>query len=261
MISFPKVFVFAAPLLSLWGTVAAAPLLSSASFIVDKTDYNLTYTVGARAYVDGNGVDIASVTVSHHAIDSDSFGTWQLEQIHPGYWWSWAPAHLQMSSGPLDGSMSILVTDINGQTTIRSDFNFQPLAELELPAMTVQAGVNGYQIDTAEILNADYYNLWLWDPVERFYPSSQQVQRVSDFQTIPFNGLVDGRTYNLYLIGNNIVSGGSQESPYNLQYRSASLEYLTHSVAAVPEPASWALLMAGLTLMGAARRFRKRAEI
>lgn len=263
MKTYYKLSIFAATLLSLCEIAAAAPSLKGVAFTIDKPSYNATYSVGAAVGVDGNGIDIASVSVSHQSINSDSLGTWQLAETSPGSWWSWAYSwpKPQISSGPLDGTITVTVTDVNGQTTTRNDISFQPLAELPLPSLAVQLNTDGYHIQTANIQDADYYLLSLWDPVERFYPSSQGVTDVKDFQTIPFEGLVDGRNYRLSVMANNVVSGGSLDSSYELHYRSYTVEYLTYSAAAVPEPETYAMMLAGLGLVGFMARRRKQAAI
>lgn len=257
-----KASVLATTLLSLCGIASAAPSIQGVRFTIDKPSYNSTYSVGAAVSVDGSGTDIASVSVTHQPLTSDSLGTWQLAETSSGSWWSWAYSwpRPQISSGPLDGTITVTVTDVNGQTTTRNDISFQPLAELPLPIFDIQLTTDGYQIHTTNVAGADYYDLWLWDPVERFYPSTQRVTNVNNFQTIPFEGLVDGRDYDLSLIANNYVSGGSVDNPYGLLYRSYTLERLTYSAAAVPEPETYAMLLAGLGLVGFVARRRRQVE-
>jgi hypothetical protein len=237
----------------------AQPLPASVSVIVDKVNYISQYVMGVDAFFyNSQAAEVSGVTVNHLSNPGSTFASWQLSQIAPSRWWNWAGSGVPMTSGPLEGSLSLTIQNTNGQVSNIGDFQFQPNEEMQIPAWTVSAGAGGYTVHTQAVAGADYYNLWLWDPIDRKYASSQQVGSISDLSSISFAGLVDGRTYNMYLIANNTFTGGNSAIPSTILYRSYDLQYLTYSsVVAVPEPETYAMMLAGLGLMGAAVLRRK----
>jgi hypothetical protein len=238
------------------GIGVANPSLTYLSVIIDKPSYSSTYSVGVTAYTQSDGIGIAGVNVEHQPVTSDSIGSWALASQGGNEWWSWAAANPRpaQANGRLDGLLEITVTDKGGNSAIFTDFHFQPSAELEFPSIVVHTTATGYRISGNDVENADYYNLWLWDPVASFYPSSQTVQHVADLQEIPFAGLVMGRTYSLFMIANNRFSGGTLDGNNGSLFRSYTQTYLTPTAVPVPEPETYAMLLAGLGLVGVVAR-------
>lgn len=218
--------------------------ITSGSMTIDKPDYNSTYSVGVRAFISSaNG--IAEVSVSHTPMASGSVGTWALEP-RGGSWWNWAPTPVPYISGPLDGVFTITVVDALGLTD-RMELRIGPEEELDFPVMEVSERPFGFKVTTADVPNADYYNLWLWDPVDRFYPSSQRVLNLEELQEISYDGLVAQRTYNLYLIANNTFENGATGvygNPLVSTFRSTTLQRVTYVPIASPEELLGALRIA-----------------
>jgi hypothetical protein len=231
----------------------AMPTIERATLFVDTTDYNGTYVVGVQAWVNGHSTAISSVVASHQSFTSGAFQPWSLALSPNGYYWDWSN-HLERSAGPVDGSISLTVTDVNGGVFATSDLRFKPEAEIEIPMMTVSQAMSGYRVQTGNVTGADYYTLWLWDPVDRFYPSSQQVTDVANFSYVPFAGLVDGRTYRLFLSAYNPFTAGTLDTGDLSTFRSTTATNLMFSVSPVPEPPTSLLLLVGLGLL--AYRYR-----
>jgi hypothetical protein len=229
------------------------PTIERATLFVSTSDYNDTYVVGVRAWVNGHSTAISSVVASHQPFASGAFQPWSLTLLPIGYYWDWSN-HLGRSAGPIDGSLSLTVTDVNGGVFATSDLRFKPEAEIAIPMMTVSQATSGYRVQTGSVAGADYYTLWLWDPVDRFYPSSQQVADVANFGDVPFAGLVDGRTYRLFLSAYNPFTAGTLDTGDQSTFRSTTAMNLTFSASPVPEPTTSALLLVGLGLL--AYRYR-----
>jgi len=247
----------AAVALSAVGSAHAAPTLEKAYLYVDTTDYNGSYTVGVRASVNGQGSEIQSVEASHLPVTGGKFSTWGLDLTQQGYYWNWAGQHVPLSAGPLTGSVTLTVRDATGSITTASDLKFLPEAEISIPVMSVDTTSTGYRVQTSNITGADYYTLWLWDPVARLYPSSQRVSDVASLNEVSFSGLVDGRTYRLFLSAYNPFTSGTLDQGDQSTFRSTTARDLTFFTSPVPEPSTASLLLAGLGLVvqvGARRR-------
>jgi len=199
----------------------AAPVIDGASVTIDKPDYWATYAIGIRAYVTSE-VPVTSVTVVHTPVSGGSAGQWALAGSGGYEWWNWSPNYRPMySEGHLDGTFAITATDELGATSIVKELAVPVDAELELPTAQVNRTALGYEVSAQPVARADYYNLWLWDPVDRFYPSSQQVTDPATFVPIPTANLVSGRTYNLYFMAVHQLDVG--------QFRSYTLKYISHA--------------------------------
>lgn len=225
---------------------------SYVSVVVDKVNYNQDYVIGVDVNYYGQANDIVGVSANHHSIGQRSFGTWGLNRLSDGRWWEWAPSRIPMSSGPITGTVSITEQNSNDVTTEFDVFNFRPDEEMAIPTWTISKEQSSYKINTLGVSGADYYNLWLWDWTELKYVSSQQVANITDLQSISFDGLVDGRTYNIYLIANHRFLEDSAGFSTSILVRSYDLQYLTYSATAraVPEPETCSLVLAGLALIG-----------
>ncbi len=240
------------------GSVAqGAP--SFISVVVDKANYNSEYVVGVDAYFSDPSNNVSRVEVNHVGASGSSFGPWELNELSTGRWWNWADTRITMSNGLLDGILAVSVETSGEVDPYTAQLRLQPREELAIPQWTISKGETGYKINTQLVVGADYYNLWLWDWTDHRYASEQQVVNVTDLKEISFDGLVDGRTYNMYLIANNAFSGGDQFIPSSILYRSYDLQYITYfSENSVPEPGSFALMVFGLAGLPVARR-RKHA--
>lgn len=208
--------------------------ITSASMTIDKPDYSSTYAVGVRANISSANA-ITEVSVSHTAIEGGQFGTWALDPMGT-YWWNWAPTRVAQTNGPLDGVFAITAVDSLGLVD-RMELRIWPEVELVFPVMEVSARPFGFKVSAAEVPNADHYNLWLWDPVDRFYPSSQTVTNLEELQEISYDGLVAERTYNLYLIANNSFENGATDvhgNPLASLFRSYTLKGVTYVPVAPP---------------------------
>ncbi len=251
----------ALPLVLVAGYAHSAPIIQSVSVIIDKPDYSSSYAVGVTAYVDGQGVDIAEVSVTHTPTTSGSLDSWPLQQTSASQWWNWSTQRVPLATGPIDGTLSVSVTDVDSQTTTIQGLQFYPAAELDFPVMTVQTLTTGYRVNTTNVPNADYYDLWLWDPIALIYPSSQQVTDVADLLDIPFDGLVDGRSYSIFLIANNLFQTEETSTPYTYHFRSYTQQRVSFEAASIPEPETLALLMSGLGLILAIARRRPQGAV
>jgi hypothetical protein len=218
--------------------VGAAPVLLGAAVTVDKPAYSDTYSLGVQAIAQANGAPIAAVTANHAGVLSGSFGLWSLADIG-SRWWAWAPQHVRQADGPLDGTIEVTVRDAQGGAT-SIGLTLQPDQEMEQPEAAVTWTGAGFAVSGQRIAKADYYNLWLWDPIAKFYPSSQRVADPNDLSEISSQGLVEGRQYNLYWMANNEVDVG--QAGLSVLYRSYSLQYLTVPPSSVPEPGTMALV-------------------
>lgn len=212
----------AAVAIFLGANAGAGPVIQGASLTIDKPDYSASYAVGASV-VASSDVSISSVVVSHFPSNSGAAGQWNLVYQWGDYWWNWADGRPAYSAGPLDGYFSVSAVDSNG-ITATVELPIPADAEMDFPTMTVVAGASGYVVTADAVERADYYNLWLWDPIDRFYPHSQTVADPSELQPIPTGDLVQGRTYNLYFMAVNNFQTGD----FGSVFRSYTLEHITH---------------------------------
>lgn len=233
-----------------WGVASgAAPTFERATLWVDSTDYNGTYTVGVRAWVTGQGSGVKSVVASHQPVLGDMFRPWTLDLMPDGSYWSWASNHVWMGFGQLTGSVTLTAQDADGGITTTSDLQFRPEVEVDIPVMSVAITDTGYRVKANNIAGADYYTLWLWDPVDMKYPSSQQVADVASLGEVSFVGLVDGRTYRLFLSAYNPFTAGTLDSGNLSMFRSTTAVNLTFSATPVPEPGTAAMFLGGIGLL------------
>lgn len=224
--------------------VGASLRITGGSMTIGKPDYSSTYYVGVRANISSANA-ISEVSVSHTPVFGGSFGTWALEPL-ASYWWNWAPSRVPQLNGPLDGVFTITVVDAL-DVVDRMELRIWPEVELAFPIMEVRQRPFGFKADAADVPNADYYDLWLWDPIDRFYPSSQRVENLEDLQEISYEGLVDDRTYNLYLLANNTFENGATDmygNPLLSTFRSYTLQGVTYVPIAPPEELLEALRIA-----------------
>jgi len=257
-----KINAFVKPLLlaSLVSSTAmagtGAPSVDRVSVIIDKPSYNPTYSVGVSANASSMESTISTVSVTHNAILGDSLGSWSLEP-RDGAWWSWAKAGPLRGNGKMDGSLEITAFDAAGNATTVSGFHFQPDQEIDLPTLSVHQTSTGFKVESADVTGADFYNLWLWDSIEKRYPSSQQVSHIDDLKEVSFDGLVNGRSYNLYLIANNRFTGGQLDANDGSLFRASALQTVTFNASPVPEPQTYLLLTGGLALVCSMARRQK----
>ena len=231
----------------------AAPVFLGASITLDKPAYNATYSLGVSAYTTSL-LPLQSVTANHQAVSSDSFGAWALADYGPSSWWNWAPMRAQQSSGPLDGAVTVRATDEAGDTAEMS-MAFQPSEELDTPFATYAWNGSGFDVVGQSVLNADVYNLWVWDPIDRYYAFSLSSTKAEDLSIIPGEVLKPERVYSAYYMANNYVSEKS-DVPYSINYRSYSLKFLVAPAAQIPEPTTLALVGAAVLGMATTRRRR-----
>ncbi len=233
-----------------WSAASVAtPTFERATLWVDSTDYNGTYTVGVRAWVNGQGTGVQSVVASHQPVSGGVFGPWTLDLSPDGSYWSWASNHVWMGFGQLTGRVTLTAQDADGGITTTSDLHFRPEVEIDIPVMSVAITDTGYRVEATNIAGADYYTLWLWDPIAMMYPSSQQVADVASLREVSFAGLVDGRTYRLFLSAYNPFTAGTLDSGNLSMFRSTTAVNLTFSAAPVSEPGTAALLLGGIGLL------------
>ena len=135
----------------------ATPTFEQATLWVDSTDYNGTYTVGVRAWVNGHGSEIQSVVANHQPVSGGVFRPWALDLTPQGSYWSWAANHVWMGLGQLTGSVTLTAQDADGGITTTSDLQFRPEVEIDIPVMSVVITVTGYRVQTSNIAGADYY--------------------------------------------------------------------------------------------------------
>lgn len=241
------------------GSSSATPIVERAFLWIDVTDYNQTYTVGVQARVNGQGSQVQSVAASHQPITGGTFTPWVLDLTPQGFYWNWASQHVPVSFGHLTGDVTLTVQDANGGVGTTNELRFLPEAEIAIPMMSVSSTSTGYRVQTSNITGADFYTLWLWDPVERLYPSSQRVSDVASLNDVSFLGLVEGRTYRLFLSAYNPFTSGTLDQGDQSMFRSTTATSLTFSTRPVPELGTAALLLAGLGVVvqiGARRRAR-----
>lgn len=223
----------------------AAPIVQGISFTLDKPDYSYTYSLGVQAYVQAGEAALVDVTATHTSVSSSSTGTWSLDDYN-GYWWAWAPQRVPQSEGPLDGSIEVVARDASGESATLT-MTFQPEQEMEWPTVAATWNGTGFSVVGAAVDKADFYHLWLWDPIDRYYPSSQDVANPAELADISAANLIDGRTYNLYWIANNYVDTGPNGS--RSLYRSYTLQYVTVPTRAVPEPGTAGMVALALGLL------------
>jgi hypothetical protein len=235
------------------GYANAAPLVQVLSITLDKPAYNSTYSLGVEAFVQVGDAAVTDVKATHQSISSGSAGTWPLEDTG-GRYWAWGP-QIAQNLGPLDGSIVVVALDSNGEQSSLS-VALQPAQEMDWPTATVAWTGRGFSVTGTAVTNADDYDLWLWDPIDRYYPSIQEVTDPSNLKEISAVNLVVGRQYNLYWIANNYIDA----SPNGIVYRSNTLQYLVVPAGSnsessnVPVPTTLALLALGLVGLGVARR-------
>lgn len=202
------------------GPLFAEPVVYHASISIHKPDYTGGYSIGVLAYVEST-VPVTSVAVVHTPISSGSAGQWALASNDGHQWWNWSSARSAFSAGPLDGTFSITATDELGGMSLVKEIVVPVDAEIDFPTVQVSRTASGYEVAAQPVTGADFYHLWLWDPVDRFYPSSQEVTDPATFLPIPTANLVAGRTYNLYFNAVNQLDVG--------QFRSVTLKHITYA--------------------------------
>jgi hypothetical protein len=207
-----------------------------------------------QAFVDSS-VALLSVEVEHHALVSGSFGSWALA---PGStdWWSWAPPPgVAQWSGPPDGTFTVRATDQDGGMA-ELVMTLQPSQELLIPSPAYGWSGKGFSVTAQALPNADYYHLWVWDPVDEFYPYSATSTNQADLSFIEGSVLQPGRLYRAFFIANNLVDGVT--GPYSILYRSYSSHDLMLPASPVPEPSAPLMFIVALSFMGSAAAVRAR---
>lgn len=197
----------------------AEPTILGASFNIDKADCCVDYSVGVNVDVTGD-LPITSVVVTHQPIASGSAGQWALAQLGPTWWWNWSPAKPLFSTGPLDGVFSVTATDSQGFSTTSTDLAIPSDAELAFPNVQITLTQSGYVVTSDPVPGAEYYNLWVWDPIDRFYAHYQTVDDPSELVPMPFDVFVTGRQYNFYFMALNVMPTGRLQSffrSYNMR--------------------------------------------
>lgn len=191
----------------------ADPTILGASFNIDKADCCVDYSVGVNVDVTGDS-PITSVVVTHRPILSGSAGQWALAQLGPTWWWNWSPAKPLFSTGPLDGVFSVTATDDQGASTTSTDLEIPSDAELAFPNVQITLAQSGYIVTSDPVPGAEYYNLWVWDPVDRYYAHYQTVDDPADLLPMPFDDFVTGRQYNFYFMALNVMPTGRLQSTF-----------------------------------------------
>jgi len=210
------------------------PEISSISLTIDKPGYNSSYSLGAMVYLNNNLSTIESITATHTGSSNESMGSWSLNNLG-AYWWAWGPSVVPWRNGTIDGTLEINATNNNGQSSILT-VPLQPDQEMEIPTATFTQQGEEYNFVATSVQNSDYYNLWIWDPIDRKYPISLTFLSPQEVTTFSTTSLISGRTYNAYYMANNRVQVNAIS---NLLYRSISLQYLTPQAATVPVPATF----------------------
>ena len=227
----------------------AAPTFERATLWVDSTDYNGTYTVGVQAWVNGRGTGIQSVVASHQPASGGAFGPWELDLTPQGSYWSWASNHVWMGFGQLTGRVTLTAQDTDGGVTTTSDLQFRPEVEIDIPVMSVATTGTGYRVQATNVADADYYTLWLWDPVDMLYPSSQQVTDVAALGRCPLRGWSTAEPTGSFLSAYNPFTAGTLDTGNLSMFRSTTAVNLLFSATPIPEPGTAALLLGGIGLL------------
>ena len=201
----------------------AGPVITGASYTIDKADCCTEYSVGVNVDVVGDA-PVTGVTVSHVPIASGTVGTWALSQLGPTWWWNWSPLRPLFTTGPLDGTFVITATDSLGNSITSSALSIPAGSELDFPTMTMSITQAGYVIKAAPVANADYYSLLVAGDIEG-YVYWQTVYDPAELQPIPFNKLTVGRRYWVYWMAVNVIPTGTLDSVF----RSYDIRQIVHA--------------------------------
>ena len=213
--------------------------ISSVSMIIDKPSYNSSYAFGMDVFIDADelgGVD--DVFVEHFSSQGVLEGTWELDRQSSTHWWSWSETYRKSYvSGPVDGYFSVSLLDLEDNEMDSISYIFPIGEELEaMPQPEISKGETGYGVTGATLANVDYYNLLVWDPVERYYPFSKQVSS-NEITIVPYDQLEDDREYRFFFMAVNSFDL-SDEYISDSSFRSYAVEYIIHDSSQVPVPAA-----------------------